>query len=168
MEVWREAARTIRRSRSRDRRTLPQAPRAGSNSLSGPPPARISDSHGLRRLSIVRQLHGSSRSRSSISRRWRRRCLLVIKTPSIDLRDDPAHRAIMPDGMNRSGARHSAHVPQACQPDAKTRTTFTWSPNTSKARRWPVDDRQPGALISKRGIVEQIAACSQFSSLEIP
>ncbi len=107
---------------------------------------------------IVREIHGSSRSHIYLAVDPADGTLVALKTPSIDLRDNPAYlqRFMMEEWVARR--INSAHV---LKPRDQTRarnylyvvTEFVDGQNLTQ---WMIDNPNP-SLKAVRGIVEQIA-----------
>jgi serine/threonine protein kinase len=107
---------------------------------------------------IVRELHASSRSHLYLATDGEDPAPVVIKTPSVDLRDDPAYleRFLMEDWI--AHRIDSAHV---VKPSAHTRKrnylyTVTEFVDGQTLTQWMIDNPRP-SLEAVRAIVEQIA-----------
>lgn len=118
---------------------------------------------------IVREIHGSSRSHIYLAVDTADGALVAIKTPSIDLRSDPAYlqRFMMEEWVARR--INSAHV---LKPRIQSRTRnylylVTEFVDGQTLTQWMIDNPQP-SLETVRGIVEQIAKGLQaFHRLEM-
>ena len=107
---------------------------------------------------IVREIHGSSRSHIYLAVDPADGALVAIKTPSIDLRDDPAYlqRFMMEEWVARR--INSAHV---LKPRIQSRTrnylyVVTEFVDGQTLTQWMIDNPKP-SLEAVRGIIEQIA-----------
>ena len=107
---------------------------------------------------IVREIHASSRSHIYLAIDTEDGTRVAIKTPSIDLRDDPAYlqRFRMEEWVARR--INSAHV---LKPRAQSRKrnylyVVTEYIEGQTLKQWMIDNPKPG-LETVRGIVEQIA-----------
>ena len=107
---------------------------------------------------IVREIHGSSRSHIYLAVDSADGTLVAFKTPSIDLRDDPAYlqRFMMEEWVARR--INSAHV---LKPRIQSRTrnylyVVTEFVDGQTLTQWMIDNPKP-SLEAVRGIVEQIA-----------
>jgi serine/threonine protein phosphatase PrpC len=107
---------------------------------------------------IVRELHGSSRSHIYLAVDLESDTLVVLKIPSIDLREDPAYlkRFMMEEWVARR--INSAHVLKPCFPSRKRNYLYVAMEfiEGQTLRQWMIDNRKAG-LETVRGIVEQIA-----------
>ncbi len=118
---------------------------------------------------IVREIHGSSRSHIYLAVDSADGTLVALKTPSIDLRDDPAYlqRFMMEEWVARR--INSAHV---LKPRIQSRTrnylyVVTEFVDGQTLTQWMIDNPKP-SLETVRGIVEQIAKGLQaFHRLEM-
>ena len=118
---------------------------------------------------IIRQIHSSSRSHIYLAIDDESNSQVVIKTPSVDLRDDPAYleRFLMEDWIARR--INSAHVLKPC---LQTRTrnyiyTVTEYIEGQTLAQWMIDHPRPN-VETVREIVEQIAKGLQaFHRLEM-
>jgi serine/threonine protein phosphatase PrpC/ribosomal protein L39E len=118
---------------------------------------------------IVREIHGSSRSHIYLAVDSADESLVTIKTPSIDLRGDPAYlqRFMMEEWVARR--INNAHV---LRPRAQTRKqnhlyVVTEFVDGQTLTQWMIDNPKPD-LETVRGIVEQIARGLQaFHRLEM-
>jgi serine/threonine protein phosphatase PrpC len=89
---------------------------------------------------IVRELHGSSRSHIYLAVDTDSEALVAIKTPSIDLRDDPAY---LPDGrVGRPPHRQSA-CPETLRAGAAAKLSVRRHRIRRRADADAMDDRQP-------------------------
>ena len=107
---------------------------------------------------IVREIHASSRSHIYLAVDTADGGLVTLKTPSIDLRDDPAYlqRFMMEEWVARR--INSAHV---LKPRIQSRTrnylyVVTEFVDGQTLTQWMIDNPKP-SLENVRGIVEQIA-----------
>ncbi len=123
-----------------------------------PPPPILEPGTLLDGLRIVRELHGSSRSHVYLAVDGDTDERVVVKTPSIDLREDPAYleRFLMEEWVARRV--DSVHVLKPGGPARQRRhlyvvTEFVDGPTLTQ---WMRDNPRP-ALEAVRGIVEQIA-----------
>lgn len=107
---------------------------------------------------IVREVHGSSRSHVYLASDGETGELVVIKAPSIDLRDDPAYleRFLMEEWVARR--INSAHVLKAGPPHRKRNFAYlvTEFIEGQTLAQWMLDHPKP-ALETVRGIVDQVA-----------
>lgn len=107
---------------------------------------------------IVREIHASSRSHVYLAVDQQTRKPLVIKTPSIDLREDPAYleRFMMEDWIARR--LNSEHVLKSCAPTRKRRYLYTVTEyiDGQTLRQWMIDHPKP-SLETVRGMIEQIS-----------
>ncbi len=118
---------------------------------------------------IVREVHGGSRSHIYLAVNSADGALVAIKTPSIDLRADPAYlqRFMMEEWVARR--INSAHV---LKPRAQSRTrnylyVVTEFLEGQTLTQWMIDNPKPG-LEAVRGLIEQIAAGLQaFHRMEM-
>jgi serine/threonine protein phosphatase PrpC/predicted Ser/Thr protein kinase/ribosomal protein L39E len=108
--------------------------------------------------SIVRELHASSRSHIYLAVDNETSSQVVIKTPSIDLRGDPAYleRFLMEDWIARR--INNAHVLKPCAQTRKRNFLYVATEfiDGQTLRQWMIDHPKPD-LKTVRGIVEQIA-----------
>ncbi|WP_020159356.1 bifunctional protein-serine/threonine kinase/phosphatase [Methylobacter marinus] len=108
--------------------------------------------------SIVRELHASSRSHIYLAVDNETSSQVVIKTPSIDLRGDPAYleRFLMEDWIARR--INNAHVLKPCAQTRKRNFLYVATEfiDGQTLRQWMIDHPKPD-LETVRGIVEQIA-----------
>lgn len=108
--------------------------------------------------SIVRQLHASSRSHIYLAVDNETNSQAVIKTPSIDLRGDPAYleRFLMEDWIARR--INNAHVLKPCAQTRKRNFLYVVTEfiDGQTLTQWMIDNPKPD-LETVRGIVEQIA-----------
>jgi serine/threonine protein phosphatase PrpC/ribosomal protein L39E len=107
---------------------------------------------------IVRELHGSSRSHIYLAVDIATDTLVVVKIPSIDLRDNPAYlkRFLMEEWAARR--INSPHVLKPCM-QARKRTHLYVAMEFIEGQtltQWMIDNPKPD-LETVRGIVEQIA-----------
>jgi serine/threonine protein phosphatase PrpC len=107
---------------------------------------------------IVRELHASSRSHVHLAMDGDNPTPIAIKTPSTDLRGDPAYleRFLLEDWIARRV--NSAHVVRACEQIRKRNFLYTVTEfiDGQTLTQWMIDHPRPG-LESVRDIVEQIA-----------
>ncbi|WP_159006979.1 bifunctional protein-serine/threonine kinase/phosphatase [Bradyrhizobium sp. S69] len=107
---------------------------------------------------IVRELHGSSRSHIYLAVDTDSEALVAIKTPSIDLRDDPAYlkRFMMEEWVARR--IDSPHVLKPCSQTRKRNYLYVATEfiDGQTLAQWMIDHPNPD-LETMRGIVEQIA-----------
>ena len=118
---------------------------------------------------IVRELHASSRSHIYLAVDGETEQTVVIKTPSIDLRDDPAHleRFLMEEWIARR--IDSPHVLKPCRQTRKRNFIYvaTEFVEGQTLAQWMTDNPKPD-LATVRGIVAQIARGLQaFHRLEM-
>ena len=118
---------------------------------------------------IIRQLHSSSRSHIYLAMDDESDTQAVIKTPSVDLRDDPAYleRFLMEDWI--ATRINSAHVLKPC-PRTRARNyiyTVTEYIEGQTLAQWMIDHPRPD-VETVREIVEQVAKGLQaFHRLEM-
>jgi serine/threonine protein phosphatase PrpC len=107
---------------------------------------------------IIRELHGSSRSHIYLAVDTDSEALVAIKTPSIDLRDDPAYlkRFMMEEWVARR--IDSPHVLKPCSQARRRNYLYvaTEFVDGQTLAQWMIDNPKPD-LETVRGIVEQIA-----------
>jgi serine/threonine protein phosphatase PrpC len=107
---------------------------------------------------IIRELHGSSRSHIYLAVDTDSEALVAIKTPSIDLRDDPAYlkRFMMEEWVARR--IDSPHVLKPCSQARKRNYLYvaTEFVDGQTLKQWMIDHPAPD-LETMRGIIEQIA-----------
>jgi len=107
---------------------------------------------------IERELHHSSRSHVYLALDLEAQRQVVIKTPSVDLRDDPAYleRFVMEDWVARR--IDNPHVVRPWLPQRKKHYLYNASEYIAgqSLEQWMKDHPEPD-LESVRGIVEQIA-----------
>ncbi len=107
---------------------------------------------------IVREVHASSRSHVYLAVDTETDTPVVIKTPSIDLRSDPAYleRFLMEEWIARR--INSAHVLKPCEQSRKRNHLYiaTEFIDGQTLAQWMIDNPKPD-LETVRGIVEQIA-----------
>lgn len=107
---------------------------------------------------IVREVHGSNRSHIYLAVDGETSNLVIIKTPSIDLRGDPAYveRFLMEEWVARR--IHSAHVLKPCSQTRKRNFIYlvTEFIDGQTLAQWMIDHPKPN-LETVRGIVDQIA-----------
>ena len=107
---------------------------------------------------IVRELHASSRSHIYLAVEPETEALVAIKTPSIELRDDPAYlkRFMMEQWVARR--IDSPHVLKPCAQTRKRNYLYVATEfiDGQTLKQWMIDHPKPD-LETVRGIVEQIA-----------
>ena len=107
---------------------------------------------------IVRELHGSSRSHIYLAVDTDSEALVAIKTPSIDLRDDPVYlkRFVMEEWVARR--IDSPHVLKPCSQTRRRNYLYVATEfiDGQTLAQWMIDNPKPD-LETVRGIVEQIA-----------
>lgn len=107
---------------------------------------------------IIREVHGSSRSHIYLAENSETDALVIIKTPSIDLRGDPAYleRFMMEEWIARR--INSAHVLKPCLQTRKRNYLYivTEFIDGQTLAQWIIDNPKPD-LETVRDIVEQIA-----------
>ncbi|MGR9106519.1 MAG: protein kinase domain-containing protein [Gammaproteobacteria bacterium] len=107
---------------------------------------------------IVRELHASSRSHVYLAVDSEDNTPVVIKTPSIDLRDDPAYleRFLMEEWIARR--INSAYVLKPCVLTRKRNYLYVVSEyvDGQTLTQWMIDNPKP-SIERVRGIIEQIA-----------
>ncbi|WP_312944509.1 bifunctional protein-serine/threonine kinase/phosphatase [Stutzerimonas kunmingensis] len=107
---------------------------------------------------IVRELHVSSRSHVHLAVDEASGATVALKTPSLDLRGDPAYleRFLLEEWIARR--LDNPHVVKACPPPRERRYLYTVSEfiDGQTMTQWMLDHPQPD-LETVRGIVEQIA-----------
>ncbi len=107
---------------------------------------------------IIREIHGSSRSHVYLASDGETNEQVVIKTPSIDLREDEAYleRFLMEEWIARRIS--SAHVLKPCQQSRKRNFVYTVTEyiEGQTLAQWMVDNPNPD-LELVRDIIEQIA-----------
>jgi serine/threonine protein phosphatase PrpC/ribosomal protein L39E len=118
---------------------------------------------------IVREIHGSSRSHIYLAVDSADDALVTVKTPSIDLRGDPAYlqRFMMEEWVARR--INSAHVlkPRSLSRKRNYLYVVTEFVDGQTLTQWMIDNPKPD-LEAVRGIIEQIAKGLQaFHRLEM-
>jgi serine/threonine protein kinase/serine/threonine protein phosphatase PrpC len=107
---------------------------------------------------VLRELHSSNRSHIYLAKDIETQAQVVIKTPSIDLRGDPAYleRFLMEDWIARR--INNAHVLKPCPHSRKCNFIYVATEfiDGKTLKQWILDNPQPD-LETVRGIVEQIA-----------
>ena len=107
---------------------------------------------------ILREIHISHRSHVFLAEDSETRTQVTIKTPSVDLRDDPAYleRFMLEEWVARR--LNNAHVLKAFLPTRKRHYFYivTEYINGQTLTQWMIDNPRPD-LETVRGIVEQIA-----------
>ncbi|MBX3659446.1 MAG: bifunctional protein-serine/threonine kinase/phosphatase [Ramlibacter sp.] len=107
---------------------------------------------------IVRELRGSSRSHIYLAEDLPSRQVVVLKTPSIDLQDDPAYleRFLLEEWVARR--LNSAHVLKPCVPTRRRSAIYVVMEfiDGQTLSQWMIDNPRPD-LETVRGLVEQIA-----------
>jgi serine/threonine protein phosphatase PrpC len=121
-------------------------------------PPDLSARMSLDGYTIVREIHSSSRSHVYLALDGDATTPVVLKTPSIDLRGDPAYleRFLMEDWIARR--INSAHVVKPCEPTRKRNYLYTVTEfiDGQTLQQWMIDNPKP-SLETVRGIVEQVA-----------
>jgi serine/threonine protein phosphatase PrpC len=118
---------------------------------------------------IVREVHGSSRSHIYLAVDTETGAPVIIKTPSVDLQADPAYleRFLMEEWVARR--INSAHVLRPCEQTRQRRYLYVVTEyiDGQTLSQWMIDNPKP-ELETVRGIVEQIAKGLQaFHRLEM-
>jgi serine/threonine protein phosphatase PrpC/predicted Ser/Thr protein kinase len=107
---------------------------------------------------IVRELHSSHRSHIYLAIDSDTNTQVVLKIPSIDLRNDPAYleRFLMEDWIARR--INNAHVLKPCEPTRKRNYLYVVTEfiEGKTLAQWMIDNPKPD-LETVRGIIEQIA-----------
>jgi len=107
---------------------------------------------------IIREVHGSNRSHVYLAVDGETDTKVIIKTPSVDLRGDPAYleRFLMEEWIARR--INDAHVLKAFSPTRKRNFIYTVSEfiEGQTLTQWMIDNPDPD-LETVRNIVEQIA-----------
>ena len=107
---------------------------------------------------IIREVHGSSRSHIYLAQDVDSNGLVILKTPSIDLQNDPAYleRFLMEEWIARR--INSAHVLKPCLQTRKRNFIYLTTEfiDGQTLAQWMIDNPKP-ELETVRGIVEQIA-----------
>lgn len=107
---------------------------------------------------IIREVHASSRSHVYLALDFETNTQVIIKTPSIDLRADPAYleRFLMEEWIARR--INSAHVLKPCPQTRKRNYLYTVTEfiDGQTLTQWMIDHPKP-EVETVRGIVEQIA-----------
>ena len=107
---------------------------------------------------IIREVHATSRSHVYLARDMETNEQVIIKTPSIDLRSDPAYleRFLMEEWIARR--INSAHVLKPCKQTRKRNFIYivTEYIEGQTLTQWLTDNPKPN-LETVRGIVEQMA-----------
>jgi serine/threonine protein phosphatase PrpC len=107
---------------------------------------------------IVREVHGSSRSHIYLATDNETGALVILKTPSIDLGGDPAYleRFLTEEWIARR--INSAHVLKPYVPTRKRHFVYVATEyiDGQTLGQWMIDNPRPG-LEAVRGLVEQIA-----------
>lgn len=107
---------------------------------------------------IIREVHASSRSHVYLALDFETNTQVIIKTPSIDLRADPAYleRFLMEEWIARR--INSAHVLKPCSQTRKRNYLYTVTEfiDGQTLTQWMIDHPKPD-VETVRGIVEQIA-----------
>ena len=107
---------------------------------------------------IVREVHGSSRSHIYLASDHDTGALVILKTPSIDLGGDPAYleRFLTEEWIARR--INSAHVLKPHVPTRKRHYVYVATEyiDGQTLSQWMIDNPRPG-LEAVRGVVEQIA-----------
>ena len=107
---------------------------------------------------ILREVHASSRSHIYLAVDGETNTPVILKTPSIDLRNDPAYleRFLMEDWIARR--INNAHVLKPCEATRKRNYLYVVTEfiEGQTLSQWMVDNPKPD-VETVRGIVEQIA-----------
>jgi len=107
---------------------------------------------------IVREVHASSRSHIYLAADSETNAPVILKTPSIDLRNDPAYleRFLMEDWIARR--INNAHVLKPCEATRKRNYLYVVTEfiEGQTLSQWMIDNPKPD-VETVRGIVEQIA-----------
>ena len=107
---------------------------------------------------IIREVHASSRSHVYLAVDGETDTQVIIKTPSVDLRDDPAYleRFLMEEWIARR--LNNAHVLKSFLPTRKRNYLYivTEFIDGQTLSQWMIDNPKPD-IETVRGIVEQIA-----------
>jgi serine/threonine protein phosphatase PrpC len=127
--------------------------------LSELPPAPILDARMVfDGYKVIREVHASSRSHVYLAVDGETNTQVIIKTPSIDLRGDPAYleRFLMEEWIARR--INSAYVLKPCLQTRKRHYLYVVTEfiEGQTLSQWMIDHPKPG-LETVRGIVEQIA-----------
>ncbi|MEK9970502.1 MAG: bifunctional protein-serine/threonine kinase/phosphatase [Ferrovibrio sp.] len=140
--------------------TLPDhaADEAIGQSAGLPPPPLLEARTDFDGYRILREVHGSSRSHIYLATDSETGELVVLKIPSIDLRDQPDYlkRFVMEEWVARRIS--SAHVLKPCHQTRKRNYLYITMEyiDGQTLTQWMVDNPKPD-LETVRGIVEQIA-----------
>jgi serine/threonine protein kinase/serine/threonine protein phosphatase PrpC len=118
---------------------------------------------------ILREVHASSRSHIYLAQDSETETLVILKTPSIDLRDDPAYleRFMMEEWIARRIS--NAHVLKPCPQTRKRNYLYlvTEFVDGQTLAQWMIDNPRPD-VETVRGIIEQVAVGLQaFHRLEM-
>jgi serine/threonine protein kinase/serine/threonine protein phosphatase PrpC len=118
---------------------------------------------------IIREVHGSNRSHIYLAVDNETNAVVIIKTPSIDLQEDPAYveRFLMEEWVARR--LNSAHVLKPCLQTRKRNFIYlvTEFIEGQTLAQWMVDNPKPD-LATVRGIIDQIAkGLRAFHKLEM-
>lgn len=123
-----------------------------------PPPPLLEARAVLDGYRIVREVHGSSRSHIYLAVDTETDALVIMKIPSIDLRDDPAYlkRFMMEEWVARR--INSPHVLKPCLQSRKRSHLYVVMEyiDGQTLTQWMIDNPKPD-LETVRAIVEQIA-----------
>lgn len=107
---------------------------------------------------IIREVHGSSRSHIYLAVDGETNAVVIMKTPSIDLQGDPAYleRFLMEEWVARR--INSAHVLKPCLQTRKRKYLYVITEfiEGQTLAQWMIDNPKPD-IETVRGIVEQIA-----------
>ncbi|MFT4820273.1 MAG: serine/threonine protein phosphatase PrpC [Candidatus Pseudothioglobus sp.] len=120
-------------------------------------------------FTVIKEVHASSRSHVYLAVSNNTQQTLILKTPSIDLRDDAAYleRFLLEEWIAKR--INSAHVLKPCAPEQQRRYLYTAFEfiDGQTLTQWMIDNPKP-SLESVRGIVEQIGRGLQaFHRLEM-
>ena len=118
---------------------------------------------------IIRKVHGSSRSHVYLARDIESNDQVIIKTPSVDLRGEPAYleRFLMEEWVARR--LNNAHVLKPCQQIRRHNYLYVATEfiDGQTLSQWMIDNPKP-SVETVRGIVEQIArGLRAFHKLEM-
>ena len=107
---------------------------------------------------IIREVHASSRSHALLALDGETKTQVIIKTPSVDLRDDPAYleRFLMEEWIARR--LNNAHVLKSFLPTRKRNYLYVVTEfiEGQTLAQWMIDNPKPD-IETVRSIVEQIA-----------
>jgi serine/threonine protein phosphatase PrpC len=107
---------------------------------------------------IIREVHASSRSHALLALDGETKTQVIIKTPSVDLRDDPAYleRFLMEEWIARR--LNNAHVLKSFLPTRKRNYLYVVTEfiEGQTLAQWMIDNPKPD-IETVRSIIEQIA-----------